>query len=245
MPTRFKHTKLQEIYDGVCQFTQTAINPLIQSNNWNQAWKKAGEYGLLSGCVPAEKGGNGLSLEESMAGIEGFSFSCIDGGFTFCVVACWSASVIPLSQHGSSQQIEKWLKPVVNGDTSCSNAITEQGAGSDIASMSSKAVEKNKSYTINANKCFISNASRAGFILLYALTNPEKKLLGGLSVFIVQKSEFNITGDYKLSGFDSFSLSELEVKDEVLSADRLVGAEGAGFGIFLQSMNVERMVMSA
>jgi alkylation response protein AidB-like acyl-CoA dehydrogenase len=243
MHPTFKNIRQQEVFENTCRLTQARINPLLQSQNWQQAWKMVAETGLFSGCISKSDGGYDIQLNEALAAIEGFSYTCLDGGFTFSVLAQWSASIIPISFHGNAFHKENYFAKLIHGNAVCSNAITEPGAGSNISDMQSTAIKNENGYIIRSGKCFISNANRADFILLYALTNPAKKLLGGLSAFIVHKNEFKITRTAKLSGFDQIELCELEVNN-LIPAQRLVGLEGNAFAIFSQSMNVERVAMS-
>jgi alkylation response protein AidB-like acyl-CoA dehydrogenase len=234
-----------ELQQKISHLTQSVINPLLQKKEWVNAWRMAGDIGLLGGCIAEGEGGKGLSFIDTMVMLEAFSESCSHGGFTFSVIACWSASVYPMSVFPVGFPSEKWLIPLVQGKRICCNAMTEPGGGSDVSAVKSVAVKQGLSYTVNASKSYITNTHLADAAIVYVMTNPDKGVYGGMSALLLDINEFAITKQYQLSGFEDFPLGSFEVTNRKVSMDRLLGFEGSGFVAFCMSMNMERMAMSA
>lgn len=173
---------------------------------------------------------------------ENLGYACKDGGLNFAIGAHTLAAVIPFSIYASKNQKEKYFTNLKNGSFICANAITEPEAGSNIFSMKTKAIKANDSYILSGLKTFCSNINEASIALVYALTDKEKGVHGGISVFIVEKPQLNVGQTYSKMGLRTCSIGELILEN---CSAQLLGNEGAGLSIFTTAMNWERIGLSA
>lgn len=173
---------------------------------------------------------------------ESLGYACKDGGLNFAIGAQTLAANIPFYLYASEEQKLKYFENLKNGRFICANAITEPEAGSDIFSMKTKAVKLDNTYYLSGLKTFCSNVKEASIALVYALTDKEKGVHGGVSVFIVDSSNFSVGQTYTKMGLRTCSIGELILEN---STAQLLGKEGAGLSIFTTAMNWERIGLSA
>ncbi|MBC7324649.1 MAG: acyl-CoA dehydrogenase family protein, partial [Moorella sp. (in: Bacteria)] len=151
---------------------------------------KMGELGFLGCAIPEEYGGNGLGylalaiLAEETARVHS-SLRLIYAANTMALGAS-------IALHGSPELKEKYLPGLTSGELIGCFAITEPNAGSDVASMKSRAIREGDHYILNGSKVWISYAPVADVGLVYAYTDPTKKARG-MSAFIVDMKTTGIT----------------------------------------------------
>ncbi len=200
------------------------------------------ELGLLAPLLPEKYGGIGLSYLTFAKIIEEVSKVCASSGLLLIAQA---DGMLPILLGGSEEQKAKFLTPLSEGKLSAI-AITEPGAGSDILSMRSNAKLTQGSYTINGQKCFITNGSVADTICVYAFTDSAK-LAKGMSGFIVEKCSTGLSygkNENKMGMRGSIN-SELFFDDLQVPKENLIGSEGAGFASIMRTMNCSRLFASA
>jgi len=126
--------------------------------------------------------------------------------------------------------------------------ITEPTGGSDaIGGMQARDVKKGSYYVINGEKRFITNGSRAKYILLYAVTNPEVKRHQGISAFIfpTDTEGFKVVKDYELLGRLGSVNSRLVFKDCKVPEENLLGEENGGLKVLMEGLDSERTFTSS
>ena len=173
---------------------------------------------------------------------EAIGYSSKDGGLNFAMGAQTLAATIPFWIYASNEQKEKYFNQLKNGKLICANAITEPEAGSDIFSMKTSAIKNNNDYTLNGLKTFCSNIKEADLAIVYAITDKEKAIAGGISAFIIEKSQFKVGQTYTKMGLRTCSIGELILEN---SSAQLLGNEGIGLSIFTTAMDWERIGLSA
>jgi (R)-benzylsuccinyl-CoA dehydrogenase len=146
-----------------------------------------------------------------------------------------------LRETCKGDQIKKYLLPYASGDKKSAIAISEPGAGSDPAGMKTRAEYKNGKWILNGQKIWISGARKAEFIIVMAVTDPEKGSRGGITAFLVDKgtkglsipSVFNTMGEHAPYAvfFDNIELSD----------DQVMGEVGKGFAPMQNRLGVRRM----
>ncbi|NVM53100.1 MAG: acyl-CoA dehydrogenase family protein [Candidatus Helarchaeota archaeon] len=167
------------------------------------------------------------------------------------VVVTYGASAnlfaAPIIHFGTEKQKEKYLKPIMSGDALGAIGITEPSAGSDaVGGMKSTAIKKGDVYVINGEKRYITNGSRADYILLYALTNPNApKKHQGISAFIFPTDTpgFERVKDFDLAGRRGSVNSYLRFKNCEVPVENLVGypeMENKGLKIMFSGLDGER-----
>jgi alkylation response protein AidB-like acyl-CoA dehydrogenase len=138
--------------------------------------KNTGMWGLN---IPEEYGGSGLPLLAKAVVME---------EFYYCAVPFPLAEVPNILFQCQGEQIDKYLKPCIDGDKIAAFAQTEPNAGSDPGGMmTTSAVKKNGEWVINGTKMWISNALAADFVMVQAVTDPTKRQRGGITMFLVDR----------------------------------------------------------
>ena len=165
---------LDEIRPNAEKWDAESIYPL-------EAIKTANELGLLNLHIPGEYGGAGLGSMEEVVVNEELAWG--DPGFATAAYAT-SLAIAPIITGGTEEQKKKWLGKVVEGALS-SYAVTEPGAGSDVASIKTHAVKQGGTYILNGEKMWITGAGYADFFFVLAKTDPDAGYRG-MSGFIVE-----------------------------------------------------------
>jgi alkylation response protein AidB-like acyl-CoA dehydrogenase len=138
------------------------------------------ETGLWYLMVPEKFGGSGLSLLAQVVVLEEFMYTAVPFPF---------ANVPNILYDCQGEQIEKYLKPVIEGDKTTAFGQTEPNAGSDPGGMmKTKAVKDGSDWVINGTKMWISNAAECDVIMVQAVTDPEKRQRGGITMFLVDRN---------------------------------------------------------
>ena len=137
------------------------------------------DTGLWYLMVPKEYGGSGLSMLAQVAVLEQFYYTAVPFPF---------ANVGNILYQCEGEQIERYLKPVIEGELTTCFAQTEPDAGSDPGGMmQTKAVKDGKDWVINGTKMWISGAAESDIIKVQAVTDPEKRQRGGITMFLVHR----------------------------------------------------------
>lgn len=206
--------------------------------------REIAELGFLGATVSSDWGGAELdyltyakALEEIAAG---------DGSVSTLVSVHNAPTCEILEKHGTPAQKERWLRPMATGEWVSSFALTEPSAGSDAASVRTRAVKRGDRYVINGSKQFISNARVGKATLLFAVTDPEagKK---GISCFVVANDApgFSVARvEHKLGQKASDSCA-LSFDDMEVAEDQRIGAEGEGLKIALSTLESGRIGIAA
>ena len=176
---------------------------------------------------------------------EAIGYSSKDGGLNFAMGAQTLAATIPFWIYASPEQKQKHFNQLKNGALICANAITEAEAGSDIFSMKTNAVLNSNQYQLNGVKTFCSNIKEADIAIVYAITDKEKGAHGGISAFIVEKSQFKVGQTYSKMGLRTCSIGELILDDTSIESNQIIGTPGIGLSIFTTAMDWERIGLSA
>ena len=204
------------------------------------AWKAAGEFGLLGLLVPEQYGGLGGDFRHERILMEEFALRGLEGWG----VAVHNMIAAPyLIHHGTEAQRQRWLPGVVSGDTVLAIAMTEPDAGSDLQGMRTRAERSGDEWVINGSKVFISNGQTADLILVCGKTqleNGEDKI----SILLVESNTEGFKRGRNLDkiGRDAQDTSELFFEDVRVPADHVLGGEpGRGFAQLMDLLPQERL----
>ncbi len=203
-------------------------------------WRKAGAAGLLGMDVPEEYGGGGQSdfrfnavlVEEIVAqGCSGLGF-----GLHNDVVAPY------LTELAAPAQRERWLPGFCSGDIVTAIAMSEPGAGSDLAGTRTSAVRDGDEWVLNGQKTFITNGEMADLVLIVAKTAPAEGA-HGVSLIAVESGTPGFTRGRRLSkvGLRANDTAELFFDDCRVPADNLIGTENHGFYHLMANLPRERL----
>lgn len=228
--TRFVQERLQPLEDAVEQSGELA--PDIARDIFVQA-RELGLYGMN---IPTEFGGGGLStvqmclVEERLGHTKDILIRRAFGNVYEVLLACTGA------------QIERWLLPAVAGDRVCSIAITEPGAGSDAASVRTKASRDGSGWRLTGHKHFISDADFSDFFVVLAQTD-DPGLQGRPSLFLVDKGleGFTVGRDQPMMGLAGTKHLELHFDSVPIDAQCLLGEQGRGMRLVLETLGRIRL----
>ena len=211
-----------------------------------ELFKKCGELGLLGCTVDPEFGGSGMDASAHCIIHE--ELSAADPAFCLSYLAHSSLFVNNLYQNGNDEQRERWLKPLMSGKAIGCFALTEPNAGSDVASLTTHAVEQpDGSYRVNGGKHWVTNAGVADVMLLFATVDP--KLAGkGITAFAIDTAREGLHrkpmegvelghrgSDHAVLTFENMPVQKSEI----------LGTVGKGFGIALGGLSSGRLSVAA
>ncbi|MHA1230762.1 MAG: acyl-CoA dehydrogenase family protein [Candidatus Helarchaeota archaeon] len=210
-----------------------------------EAYRRLGKAGYLSFSFPKSIGGQGKGYVYRT--IFGEELAAVNSAVVVTYGASANLFAAPIIHFGTEEQKKQFLKPIMTGELLGAIAITEPTAGSDaIGGMRTTAIKKGDVYVINGEKRFITNGSRADYLLLYALTNPDApKKHHGISAFIFPTDTpgFERVKDYELAGRRGSVNSHLRFHNCEIPVENLVGGpemENKGLKIMMYGLDGER-----
>lgn len=197
---------------------------------------KSRALGLYAMNIPAAHGGGGLSAFDTMLVEEQF------GHATDILVRRAFGNVYEVLLAGTQAQHARWLHPSVAGARTGSIAITEPGAGSDAAGIRTRAVRDGAGWVLNGQKHFISDALFSDYFIVSAVTDPEAGGKG-ISLFLVDRDMpgFALGRSQEMMGLRGTSHAELFFTDLRLGPAHLLGAEGQGLRLALETLGRVRL----
>ena len=198
--------------------------------------QKSMKLGLYALNVPESFGGAGLSTLDWMLAEEQF------GHTSDILVRRAFGNVYDLLFKGTEEQVERWLLPSVLGERVFSIAFTEPEAGSDVAAIRTRAERSSTGWTINGKKHFISDGEYSDFFIITAKTDPDAGHQG-ISTFIIDKETpgLLVGRDQPMMGLRGTSHVELFFDDVKLGPEALLGIEGEGFKLALETLGRVRL----
>ncbi|MBN2062032.1 MAG: acyl-CoA/acyl-ACP dehydrogenase [Deltaproteobacteria bacterium] len=208
-------------------------------------WKKAAELGFLAVFVDEKYGGLGMGyLEQCLINEE---FARIDLGIAQSIESTFFGTQL-IQAVGSEEQKQKYLPAICSGKIRMGMAITEPDAGSDVASITTEAVKDEDDYVITGNKIFITNCTRADFLIVLCVTNPDApRKHDRMSTIIVETNRDGYEAN-SYHGKLSIRISdtgEVALKGVRVPKENLVGEEGKGFKNMMEFFNRTRVLVGA
>ena len=229
------------------QFADQEILPRAVAADQQQVFPlavqaKAVELGLVNLTLPESVGGMGLGCFELVLVTEELCRACLGIGTTLCIN---TLAAEPLVQLGSPAQQERYLSRLTAGGFA-SFALTEPGAGSDVAGIRTRATRVEGGWHLNGSKIWISNAPLADFLVVFAKTDAEAGHRG-MTAFIVERDSAGLSIGQPMSKLGQRAAPTAEVFFDNLfvpDAQRL-GEEGSGFGLAMQVFDHSRPMVAA
>ena len=226
----------KRLYPQALEFDEQGITPpeLIQ---------ECAELGYFGFTAPEEYGGLGLSTTTFMGVIEELCAGCAGFGIMLSVHNSLCCEIIKL--YGNDEQKQKYLPDMAAGTKIGAYCITEPNAGTDVASLSTSAVEKGDHYLLNGTKTFVTNGGFAGVLIVFVKTDPEKGHRG-ISCFVVDvDSEGIMVGQpEKKCGIRASDTREINFSDVKVPKENLLGEPGKGFRMAVTILNSGRIGVS-
>src|SRR3989441_766533 len=231
-------------------FVEREVAPHV--DDWEDAgriprsfWRRMGELGLLGLDFPTEYGGGGGGLLSSVVLGEEVA-RCRSGGVAFSVLVHTDMSSPWLVRFGTDAQKRKSLPGIARGETVCALGITEPGAGSDMAALTTRAERDGDVYRLTGSKIFITNGVYGDLYFVAARTDagtPDRRH-AGISMFLVERGLPGFTVSRKLDkmGMRASDTAELAFQDCPVPAENLLGVEGRGFQQLAAGLQRERLM---
>jgi acyl-CoA dehydrogenase len=230
------------------EFAQNEIAPVAMSFDktgefpW-AIYRKAYDIGLMNASVPAAYGGGGLSALECCLIVEELGAAC--AGITTSIMVN-DLALMPILVGGSEEQQRTFLTPFCSGFNMGAFCLTEPGAGSDVASMSTTAKRDGDSYILNGTKTFITNGGVASLYTVFA-TRDKSLHHQGIAGFIVPAETPGISHGKKFDkmGQRASDTAEVIFEDVRVPRANLLGREDEGFRIAMVTLDRTRPMIAA
>ena len=208
----------------------------------HRAWQgKLAEAGLAGATWPKEYGGQGIGPVESVVISQEMQQAGVPGILDVIGVGMLGPTIIA---HGTEEQKQRYLGPMLHADEIWCQMFSEPAAGSDLAAVQTRAKHNDDgTWTLNGQKVWTTNAQFAAYGLILARTNPDIPKHKGMTMFIVPMDAEGITvrGLRQISGEAEFN--EVFFDDVVIDADSVVGGEENGWGVGLTTLMFERLTI--
>ncbi len=248
MPFTADHDALRET---IRDFVARELRP--HAEEWEAAeyfpdsvFRRMGELGMLGLRYPERYGGQGgdyfsaIVLAEEMA-------RAGSGGVGMAVSVQAEMATPPILKFGTEAQKQRYLVPAITGEKIAALGITEPDAGSDVASIRTRAERVDGRWRINGSKLYITNGVRCDFIVLVCRTGSLEDGAHGITLFLVDKDlpGFEVSRKLKKLGMYSSDTAELSFHDVEVGHDAVLGEIGQGFYNLMWELQGERLIGSA
>ena len=239
-----------QLIEGVRRFVAERLRPLEAQVSADDAIPDAvveemKELGLFGLSIPEEYGGLGLSMEdECLVALElGRTSPAFRSAFG-TNVGIGSQGLV---MFGNDEQKARYLPGIASGEIITSFALTEPEAGSDSASVQTRARRDGDVYVLDGSKRYITNANKAGLFTVMTRTDPDKKGAAGVTAFLVPRDlpGLSVGKPEKKMGQQGAHISDVMFDNVRVPAENRLGAEGGGFRVAMQVLDRGRLHISA
>ncbi|NGM19653.1 acyl-CoA dehydrogenase [Roseomonas stagni] len=242
--------ELAELRGPIRRFVMEQLEPIAaridaEGEIPDAAWDLMRGQGWLGMLLAEADGGGGADLPTYCLVMEEVARShrC----FTLLLDATSGLTPIAIARHGTAAQKEHWLRGLATGRLRAAFGLTEPGAGSDAAAITTRATKVEGGWKIEGRKQWISGGHAADVVMVMAVTDPAKRARGGIGAFLVPRGTpgFDVTRIDTTIGSEAIKLGELTFTDCVVPDEALLGDPGQGFAIAMGSLSNGRLGVSA
>lgn len=193
--------------------------------------------------IPEEYGGMGADAVSACIVIEEVARACASSSLIPAVNKLGSQPIILSGSEALKRQV---LSDIAENGVMISYALSEREAGSDAASMRTRAVLDGDHWVLNGTKCWITNAGVSTYYTVMAVTEPDKGA-NGISAFVVRKDDpgFSVGAKERKLGIKGSPTCEIYFEDCTIPADRIIGEPGTGFKTALRTLDHTRLAIGA
>lgn len=233
----------------VREFTENEVKPIAAETDRTAQYPaetidQLFRYGVMGMCVPKEYGGAGADVLSAALAVEELSKYCASTGD---IVATHNGLCCdPILANGTEEQKKKYLPMLTTGRHVGAFALTEPNAGSDASKGQTVARLEGDHYVLNGSKIFITNGYVADIFVVFAMTDKTKGN-HGISAFIVEKDfpGFSVGKHEVKMGLHGSPTAEIVFQDCIVPKENLLGQEGKGFKIAMQTLDGGRIGIAA
>jgi isovaleryl-CoA dehydrogenase len=207
-----------------------------------ELWPELGTLGVHGITVEEEWGGAGLGYLEHCVAME--EISRASGAVGLSYGAHSNLCVNQIRRNGTEAQKRKYLPKLISGEHVGALAMSEVGAGSDVAAMTTRAEKKGDCFVLNGSKMWITNGPHADTLVVYARTSAEPR---GITAFLIEKGFKGFSTAQKLDklGMRGSDTCELVFADCEVPAENVLGKLDEGWGVLISGLDYERVVLAA
>jgi len=235
-------------YATVRKFAVEKIAPAVRTMDDQQQFapgllEKLFELGLMGIEVPETLGGAGGSFFDAVLAIE--AIATVDPAVAVLVDVHNTLVVNAIRRWGTEDQRVKWLEELASGKAGA-YALSEAGSGSDAFALQTRAEKVDGGYRLNGRKLWITNAHEAGLFVIFATLDPAAGYRG-ITAFLVEKemAGFAVGRKEDKLGIRASSTCELLLDNCMVPAANLLGSEGKGYKIAIETLNEGRIGIGA
>jgi alkylation response protein AidB-like acyl-CoA dehydrogenase len=194
--------------------------------------------------VPEAYGGAGADALATVLVIEEVARACVSSSL---IPAVNKLGSLPVQIAGSEELKQTYLGALARGEGGFSYCLSEPDAGSDAGGMKTRAVRDGDEWVLDGVKRWITNAGESEFYTVMAVTDPEKKTRGGISAFVVEKSDAGVSfgAPEKKLGIKGSPTREVYLDKVRIPASRMIGEEGTGFTTAMKTLDHTRVTIAA
>jgi acyl-CoA dehydrogenase len=250
---KLKHSYLKEEHEifrkSIRKFLEKEAYPYYEQ--WEEDriiprsfWRKMGEQGYLCPDIPEKYGGSGVDWGFSV--IINEELERVGSGLVG--IGLHNDIVVPyITAYGTEEQKQRWLPKCVTGEVITAIAMTEPGAGSDLANIKTTAILQGDHYVVNGQKTFITNGIHSDLVVVACVTDPKAvPKHKGISLLVIERDTPGFSRGRKLNkvGLHCQDTAELIFEDCKVPKENLLGDEGKGFLYMMEKLQQERLVVA-
>jgi acyl-CoA dehydrogenase len=248
-PYRFETEEHAALRAQARRFAAREIAP--HAADWDEAgefprelYKRMAGAGLLGLSYPQALGGAGGDLGHSLVATEELVLAGKSVG-TCVGLGSHGIALPPIIAHGTPEQQQRFVVPVVKGEQVAALGITEPGAGSDVAGIETRAVRDGEHYEVNGSKLFITSGCRADFVTTAVRTGGPRH--AGISLLVIERNTpgFSVSKKLRKTGWWASDTAELAFVDCRVPVANLIGQENHGFALITANFVAERLGLAA
>ncbi|MFI6318288.1 acyl-CoA dehydrogenase family protein [Nonomuraea sp. NPDC050556] len=234
----------EEVLAGVRRQVSSLAEPRVPFSR--AEWLEAARLGMTGLCLPSEYGGGGLGALDTALCLEAFTEGGADTGLAFAASAHLLACAVPVLDYATDQARAELLPGMAGGELVAANAMTEDGAGSDVGTLATTIVRDGGDYVLDGAKSFVSNASAADVFVVYGTSDRDAGFLGQTALAVPRQLPGIKVGEpFTKMGLHACPAGRVEFSGCRVPARYRLGAEGQGSAIFKHSMTWERTCLFA
>jgi acyl-CoA dehydrogenase len=236
-----------ELRASIRRFIANEIAPHAEqweTDRWfpDDVFAKFAAVGFLGLKYPAQYGGQGGEYLHDVVLVEEMA-RCGSGGVAAGVGAHINIATPPIWKFGTEDQKQRYLKPAIAGEKIGALAITEPGAGSDVAAITTRGRRVDGGWVLNGEKTYITNGVRADFMVTAVRTTPEGGH-HGTSFLIVDRQEGVTSSKLEKLGWHASDTATIAFQDVFVPDENLLGEEHEAFKLIMANFQWERLVMA-